>query len=65
MQNFFFLLKSLRNNETDAKLMNMMDFVNMIFNLILPECSLTGSDVICINVYFNIIAETLLSLNCM
>lgn len=45
--------------------MNMMGFVNMIFNLILPECSLTGSDVLCINVYFNIIAETLLSLNFM
>ncbi|KAM6210177.1 ATP-binding cassette sub-family A member 13-like [Sarcoramphus papa] len=54
-----FLLKSLGNIETDAKLMNVMDFINLIFNLILPECSLTGSDVICVNVYFNIIAKTL------
>ncbi|XP_054673820.1 ATP-binding cassette sub-family A member 13 [Grus americana] len=58
-KHILFLLKSLGNSETDAKLMNVMDFVNLIFNLILPECSLTGSDVICVNVYFNIIAKTL------
>ncbi|XP_050748329.1 ATP-binding cassette sub-family A member 13 [Gymnogyps californianus] len=58
-KHILFLLKSLGNIETDAKLMNVMDFVNLIFNLILPECSLTGSDVICVNVYFNIIAKTL------
>ncbi|PKU47979.1 atp-binding cassette sub-family a member 13 [Limosa lapponica baueri] len=58
-KHILFLLKSLGNIETDAKLMNVMDFVNLIFNLILPECSITGSDVICVNVYFNIIAKTL------
>ncbi|KAM6375906.1 ATP-binding cassette sub-family A member 13 [Alca torda] len=58
-KHILFLLKSLGNIETDAKLRNVMDFVNLIFNLILPECSLTGSDVICENVYFNIIAKTL------
>ncbi|XP_054047718.1 ATP-binding cassette sub-family A member 13 [Rissa tridactyla] len=58
-KHILFLLKSLGNIETDAKLMNVMDFVNLIFSLILPECSLTGSDVICANVYFNIIAKTL------
>uniref|UniRef100_A0A8D0FS86 ATP binding cassette subfamily A member 13 n=1 Tax=Strix occidentalis caurina TaxID=311401 RepID=A0A8D0FS86_STROC len=58
-KHILFLLKSLGNIETDAKLVNLMDFVNLIFNLILPECSLTGSDVICVNVYFNIIAKTL------
>uniref|UniRef100_A0A8C3J255 ATP binding cassette subfamily A member 13 n=1 Tax=Calidris pygmaea TaxID=425635 RepID=A0A8C3J255_9CHAR len=58
-KHILFLLKSLGNFETDAKLMNVMDFVNFIFNLILPECSITGSDVICVNVYFNIIAKTL------
>uniref|UniRef100_A0A8C4UHQ6 ATP binding cassette subfamily A member 13 n=1 Tax=Falco tinnunculus TaxID=100819 RepID=A0A8C4UHQ6_FALTI len=58
-KNILFLLKSLGNIETDTKLMNMMDFVNFILNLIFPECSLTGSDVICVNVYFNIIAKTL------
>lgn len=58
-KHILFLLKYLEKIETDAKLMNVMDFVNAIFNLILPECSLTGSDVICVNVYFNIIAKTL------
>lgn len=58
-KHILFLLKSLGNIERDAKLMNVMDFVNFIFNLILPECSLTGSDVICVNVYFNIIAKAL------
>ncbi|KAM9227951.1 ATP-binding cassette sub-family A member 13 [Leptosomus discolor] len=58
-KHILFLLKSLGNIERDAKLKNMMDFVNFISNLILPECSLTGSDVICVNAYFNIIAETL------
>uniref|UniRef100_A0A8C0UZD2 ATP binding cassette subfamily A member 13 n=1 Tax=Cyanistes caeruleus TaxID=156563 RepID=A0A8C0UZD2_CYACU len=53
------LLQSLGNAETDAKLMNVMDFVKFVFNLILPECSLGGSDVICVSVYFNIIAKTL------
>ncbi|XP_063255537.1 ATP-binding cassette sub-family A member 13 [Prinia subflava] len=54
-----FLLQSLGNAETDAKLMNVMDFVNLFFNLTLPECSLGGSDVICVSVYVNIIAKTL------
>ncbi|XP_074002317.1 ATP-binding cassette sub-family A member 13 [Numenius arquata] len=58
-KHILFLLKSLGNIETDAKLMNVMDFVNLIFNLMLPECSITGSDMICVNVYFNIIAKTL------
>ncbi|XP_039910917.1 ATP-binding cassette sub-family A member 13 [Hirundo rustica] len=58
-KHILFLLKSLGNAETDAKLMNMMDFVNLVFNLTLPECSLGGSDVICASVYFNIIAKTL------
>ncbi|XP_074755573.1 ATP-binding cassette sub-family A member 13 isoform X1 [Athene noctua] len=58
-KHILFLLKSLGNIETDAKLVNMMDFVNLIFNLMLPECSLNGSDVICVNVYFNFIAKTL------
>ncbi|KAK4826459.1 hypothetical protein QYF61_009186 [Mycteria americana] len=58
-KHILFLLKSLGSIETDAKLMSMVDFINLIFNLILPECSLTGSDVICVNVYFNIIAKTL------
>lgn len=58
-KHILFLLKYFENIETDAKLMNVMDFVNAIFNLILPECSLTRSDVICVNVYFNIIAKTL------
>uniref|UniRef100_A0A493TEE3 ATP binding cassette subfamily A member 13 n=1 Tax=Anas platyrhynchos platyrhynchos TaxID=8840 RepID=A0A493TEE3_ANAPP len=54
-----FLLESLGNTETDTKLMNMIDFVNLVFNLILPECSVTSSDVICVSVYFNVIAKTL------
>ncbi|XP_069709551.1 ATP-binding cassette sub-family A member 13 [Phaenicophaeus curvirostris] len=54
-----FLLKSLGNFEAEAKLMNVMDFVDFLFNLILPECSLSGSDVICGNIYFDIIAKTL------
>nr|XP_038031058.1 ATP-binding cassette sub-family A member 13 [Anas platyrhynchos] len=54
-----FLLESLENTETDTKLMNMIDFVNLVFNLILPECSVTSSDVICVSVYFNVIAKTL------
>ncbi|XP_030333996.1 ATP-binding cassette sub-family A member 13 isoform X5 [Strigops habroptila] len=58
-KHILFLLKSLGNPETDTKLTNMMDIVNLIFNLIFPECSLTGSDVICLNVYFNITAKTL------
>uniref|UniRef100_A0A663MWU2 ATP binding cassette subfamily A member 13 n=1 Tax=Athene cunicularia TaxID=194338 RepID=A0A663MWU2_ATHCN len=58
-KHILFLLKSLGNIETDAKLVNVMDFVNLIFNLILPECSLNGSDVICVNVYFNFMAKTL------
>lgn len=58
-KHILFLLKSLGNIETDAQLMNMMNFVNLIFNLVLPECSLNGSDMICVNVYFNIIAKTL------
>lgn len=61
-KHILFLLKSLGNMETDAKLMSVVDFVNLIFNLILPECSLTGSDMICANVYFNIIAKTLKSI---
>lgn len=58
-KHILFLLQSLGNAETDAKLMNVMDFVNLVFNLTLPECSLGGSDVICASVYFNIIAKTL------
>ncbi|XP_027499661.1 ATP-binding cassette sub-family A member 13 [Corapipo altera] len=58
-KHFLFLLQSLGNTETDTKLMNVMDFVNFIFNLILPECSLSVSDVICVNVYFNVIAQPL------
>ncbi|XP_068003827.1 ATP-binding cassette sub-family A member 13 [Melanerpes formicivorus] len=54
-----FLLKSLGNIQTDTMLISMMDFVNLIFNLMLPECSLAGPDVICVNAYFNIIAKTL------
>uniref|UniRef100_A0A8D2NJS6 ABC transporter domain-containing protein n=1 Tax=Zonotrichia albicollis TaxID=44394 RepID=A0A8D2NJS6_ZONAL len=40
-------------------LMNVMDFINLVFNLTLPECSLGDSDVVCASVYFNIIAKTL------
>ncbi|KAM9024213.1 ATP-binding cassette sub-family A member 13 [Ara ararauna] len=58
-KHILFLLESLGSTETDTKLMNVMDIVNLIFNLIIPECSLTGSDVICLNVYFSIIAKTL------
>lgn len=58
-KHILFLLQSLGNAETDAKLINAMDFVNLVFNLTLPECSLGGSDVICVSVYFNIIAKTL------
>ncbi|XP_014727841.1 PREDICTED: ATP-binding cassette sub-family A member 13 [Sturnus vulgaris] len=58
-KHILFLLQSLGNAETDIKLMNVMDFVNLVFNLTLPECSLGGSDVICVSVYFNIIAKTL------
>ncbi|XP_027734794.1 ATP-binding cassette sub-family A member 13 [Empidonax traillii] len=58
-KHILFLLQSLGNTEADAKLMNVMEFVNFIFNLILPECSLSGSDVICVNVYFNVIAQPL------
>nr|XP_047932357.1 ATP-binding cassette sub-family A member 13 [Anser cygnoides] len=54
-----FLLKSLGNIETNTKLMNMIDFVNLVFNLILPECSVTSSDVICVSVYFNVLTKTL------
>ncbi|XP_064909492.1 ATP-binding cassette sub-family A member 13 [Columba livia] len=61
-KHILFLLKSLGNMETDAKLMSVVDFVNLIFNLILPECSPIGYDVICANVYFNIIAKTLKSI---
>ncbi|KAM9387437.1 ATP-binding cassette sub-family A member 13 [Phaethornis superciliosus] len=57
-KHILFLLRSLGNIETDAKLMNVMDFVNLIFNFILPECSLAGSDAMCVNVYFDIIAKT-------
>ncbi|XP_071594787.1 ATP-binding cassette sub-family A member 13 [Heliangelus exortis] len=57
-KHILFLLRSLGNIETDAKLMNVMDLVNLIFNFILPECSLPGSDVMCVNVYFDIIAKT-------
>lgn len=59
VKHILFLLQSLGNAETDAKLMNVMDFVNLVFNLTLPECSLSGSNVICAGVYFNIIAKTL------
>uniref|UniRef100_A0A8C5J8G4 ATP binding cassette subfamily A member 13 n=1 Tax=Junco hyemalis TaxID=40217 RepID=A0A8C5J8G4_JUNHY len=58
-KHILFLLQSLGNAETDAKLMNVMDFINLVFNLTLPECSLGGSDVVCASVYFNIIAKTL------
>ncbi|XP_064285301.1 ATP-binding cassette sub-family A member 13 isoform X1 [Passer domesticus] len=58
-KHILFLLQSLGNAETDAKLMNVMNFVNLVFNLTLPECSLGGSDMICASVYFNIIAKTL------
>ncbi|XP_074940431.1 ATP-binding cassette sub-family A member 13 [Phalacrocorax aristotelis] len=58
-KHILFLLKSLGNTGTDANLMNVMDFVNWIFNLIFPECFLTGSDEICVNIYFHIIAKTL------
>lgn len=58
-KHILFLLQSLGNAETDAKLMNVVDFVNLVFNLTLPECSLGGSDAICVTVYFNIIAKTL------
>ncbi|KAM4685389.1 ATP-binding cassette sub-family A member 13 isoform 4-T7 [Amazona ochrocephala] len=58
-KHILFLLESLGSIETDTKLMNVMDIVNLIFNLIFPECSLTGSDVICLNIYFSIIAKTL------
>nr|XP_054496659.1 ATP-binding cassette sub-family A member 13 [Agelaius phoeniceus] len=58
-KHILFLLQSLGNAETDAKLMNVMDFVNLVFNLTLPECSLGGSNVICASVYFNILAKTL------
>ncbi|XP_068789923.1 ATP-binding cassette sub-family A member 13 [Struthio camelus] len=54
-----FLLKSLGNIETDAKLRSMMDFINLIFNLVFPECSLSSSHILCANVYFNIITKTL------
>ncbi|XP_030920787.1 ATP-binding cassette sub-family A member 13 [Geospiza fortis] len=57
-KHILFLLQSLGNAETDAKLMNVMDFINLVFNLTLPECSLGGSNVICASVYFNIIAKT-------
>jgi len=58
-KHILFLLKSLGNTETDSKLMNVVDFVGLIFSLVLPECSLTSSDVICVNAYFNIIAKNL------
>ncbi|XP_032298475.1 ATP-binding cassette sub-family A member 13 [Coturnix japonica] len=58
-KHILFLLKSLGNTETDAKLKNVVDFLNLIFSFLIPECSVTGSDVICANVYFNIIARTL------
>lgn len=58
-KHILFFLKSLGSIETDTKLMNVMNIVNLIFNLIFPECSVTGSDVICLNVYFSIIAKTL------
>ncbi|KAM7035903.1 ATP-binding cassette sub-family A member 13 [Passerculus sandwichensis] len=58
-KHILFLLQSLGNAETDAKLMNVMDFINLVFNLTLPECSLGGSDVVCASAYFNIIAKTL------
>ncbi|XP_021242061.1 ATP-binding cassette sub-family A member 13 [Numida meleagris] len=58
-KHILFLLKSLGNIETDAKLKNTVDFINLIFNLMIPECSVTGSDVICLKIYFNIIAKTL------
>ncbi|XP_072780452.1 ATP-binding cassette sub-family A member 13-like [Taeniopygia guttata] len=58
-RHILFLLKSLGNAETDAKLMNVMDFVNLFFNLTLPECSLGASNMICASVYFNIVAKTL------
>ncbi|XP_066182901.1 ATP-binding cassette sub-family A member 13 [Sylvia atricapilla] len=58
-KHILFLLQSLGNAETDVKLMNVVDFINLVFNLTLPECSLGGSDVICLSVYFNTIAKTL------
>lgn len=58
-RHILFLLKSLGNTETDAKLKNAVDFLNLIFNFMIPECSVTGSDVICVNIYFNVIARTL------
>uniref|UniRef100_A0A8V0X811 ATP binding cassette subfamily A member 13 n=1 Tax=Gallus gallus TaxID=9031 RepID=A0A8V0X811_CHICK len=58
-KHILFLLKSLGNTETDAKLKNAVDFLNLIFNFMIPECSVTGSDVICVNIYFNVIARTL------
>ncbi|XP_062423921.1 ATP-binding cassette sub-family A member 13 [Rhea pennata] len=57
-----FLLRSLGNTETDVKLRNMVDFVNLVFNLVFPECSLSASHVLCVNVYFNIITKTLKSI---
>ncbi|XP_064016795.1 ATP-binding cassette sub-family A member 13 [Pogoniulus pusillus] len=57
-KHILFLLESLGNLETDTKVIDVMGFVDLIFNLILPECSLPGSDVICVNAYVNIIAKT-------
>ncbi|XP_057284756.1 ATP-binding cassette sub-family A member 13 [Pezoporus wallicus] len=58
-KHILFLLKSLESIETGTKLMHVMDIVNLVFNLIFPECSVTGSDVICLNVYFGIVAKAL------
>lgn len=58
-KHILFLLKSLGNTETNAKLKNIVDFLNLIFNFMIPECSVTGYDVICVNVYFNIIGRAL------
>lgn len=58
-KHILFLLKSLGNTETNAKLKNTVDFLNSIFNFMIPECSVTGYDVICVNIYFNIIGRAL------
>ncbi|OXB61377.1 UNVERIFIED_CONTAM: hypothetical protein H355_001680 [Colinus virginianus] len=58
-KHILFLLQSLGNTEMDTKLESIVDFINSIFNLMIPECSVTGSDVICVNIYFNMIARTL------
>ncbi|KAM9165595.1 ATP-binding cassette sub-family A member 13 [Pangshura tecta] len=55
-----FLLTSLGSiNETDTSLKNILDLVNMTFNLIEPPCLLNGSDAHCADVYFSILAKIL------